>query len=36
MDRGDFFEFDFEIDPPRLGSGDKEDLNETRKTSGQN
>ena len=28
--------FDFEIDPPQLGSGDKEDLNETRKTSGQN
>ena len=28
--------FDFEIELPQLGSGDKEDLNETRKTSGQN
>jgi hypothetical protein len=28
--------FDFEIEPPQLGSGDKENLNETRKTSGQN
>ena len=28
--------FDFEIEPPRLGSGDKEDRNETGKTSGQN
>ena len=28
--------FDFEIEPPQLGSGDKENLNETGKTSGQN
>lgn len=28
--------FDFEIDPPQLGSGDKENLNETGKTTGQN